>query len=243
MCLKDFTGRAATRVGYEDAGTEAKINWLANEEGSDVFVPISVDRKAANTYRGGCTDLCYPRTMTLTIAYYQLDMDTKRIIDAKLKFDDFDKDPSEVGYTLNVEYYPLDYWDLIIKFAFENTVFIALFVVIGCTSVLVAALYWLNVRITTQVGNMNRQRFTMFSPVYVVGNTLSSPPQLFGTFVGVVLNACARRVNQYSCYLCCVRQTHPGQCLTLVACMVYGTNERTHRKMREEISTQRQCQR
>lgn len=117
-----------------------------------MFVPISIDRKAANTYSGGCTDLCYPRTMTLTIAYYQLDMDTKRIIDAQLKFDDCDKDPSEAGYTLNVEYYPLDYWDLIIKFAFGRTVFIALFVVIGCTSVLVAALYWLNVRITTQVG-------------------------------------------------------------------------------------------
>lgn len=149
---KDFTGRAETRVGYEDAGTGAKISSLAGEEGSDVFVPISVDRKAANTFSGGCTDLCYPRTMTLTIAYYQLDTSTKRIIDAKLKFDDFDKDPSQVGYTLNVVYYPLDYWELIIKFAFENTVFIALFVVTGCTSVLVAALYWLNVRITTQVG-------------------------------------------------------------------------------------------
>lgn len=181
VCLKDFTGRAATRVGYEDAGTEAKINWLASEEGSDVFVPISIDRKAANTYSGGCTDLCYPRTMTLTIAYYQLDMDTKRIIDAKLRFDDFDKDPSEVGYTLSVEYYPLDYWDLIIKFAFENTVFIALFVVIGCTSVLVAALYWLNVRMTTQVGEMISQRFTMFSSVYVVGTSLLPPPPFFGT--------------------------------------------------------------
>lgn len=149
--LQDFTGRAATRVGFNDEGTGAKITSLAGKEGSDVFVPISVDRKAANTYSGGCTDLCYPRTMTLTIAYYQLDTSTKRIIDAKLKFDDFDKDPSEVDYTLNVVYYPLDYWDLIIKFAFENTVFIALFVVIGCTSVLVAALYWLNVRITTQV--------------------------------------------------------------------------------------------
>lgn len=151
VCLKDFTGRAATRVGYYDAGTGAKISLLGSEEGSDVFVPISVDRKAANTYSGGCTDLCYPRTMTLTIAYYQLDTSTKRIIDAKLKFDDFDKDPSEVEYTLKVVYYPLDYWELIIKFAFENTVFIALFVVIGCISVLVAALYWLNVRITTQV--------------------------------------------------------------------------------------------
>lgn len=125
---------------------------MADQEGSDVFVPISVDRKAANTYSGGCTDLCYPRTMTLAVAYYQLDASTKRIIHASLKFDDFDKDPSEVDYTLNVVYRPLDYWDLIIKFAFENTVFIALFVVIGCTSVLVAALYWLNVRITTQVG-------------------------------------------------------------------------------------------
>lgn len=150
--LQDFTGRTSTRVGYEDAGTGAKISSLASEEGSDVFVPITVDRKAANTYSGGCTVLCYPRTMTLTIAYYQLDTSTKRIIEAKLKFDDFDKDSSVADYTLDVVYYPLDYWDLIIKFAFERTVFIALFVVIGCMSVLVAALYWLNARITTQVG-------------------------------------------------------------------------------------------
>lgn len=149
--LKEFTGRAATRVGYDDKGTGAKISSLKDEQGSDVFVPISVDRKAANTYSGGCTDLCYPRTMTLTISYYQLDTNTKRIIDAKLKYDDFDKDPSISDYTLNFVYYPLDYWDLIIKFAFERTVFIALFIVIGCTSVLVAALYWVNVRLTTQV--------------------------------------------------------------------------------------------
>lgn len=149
--LKEFTGRAATRVGYDDKGTGAKITSLKDEQGSDVFVPISVDRKAANTYSGGCTDLCYPRTMTLTISYYQLDRNTKRIIDAKLKYDDFDKDPSFSDYTLNFIYYPLDYWDLIIKFAFERTVFIALFIVIGCTSVLVAALYWVNVRLTTQV--------------------------------------------------------------------------------------------
>ena len=62
--------------------------------------------------------------MTLTIAYYQLTSATKRIIDAELKFEDFDKDPSKAGYTLNVVYYPRDYWELIVKFAFDNTVFI-----------------------------------------------------------------------------------------------------------------------
>ncbi|CAN0474014.1 unnamed protein product, partial [Ectocarpus sp. 12 AP-2014] len=61
-----------------------------------------------------------------------------------------------------------------IKFAFENTVFIALFVVIGCTSVLVAALYWLNVRITTQLVNPSRLHFwSMFS--------LIAPPAFSGT--------------------------------------------------------------
>lgn len=118
-----------------------------------MFVPVSVDRKAANTFSGGCTDLCYPRTMTLTISYFQLDTQTKRIIDAKLIYEDFDKDPSISDYTLNIVYYPLDYWDLIIKFAFERAVFIALFMVIGFTSVLVAALYWVTVRLTTQVRN------------------------------------------------------------------------------------------
>ena len=116
-----------------------------------MFVPVYIDRSAANTFTGGCTDLCYPRKMTLTIAYYQLTRTTKRIIDAQLKFEDFDKDPFEAGYTLNTVYYALDYWGLIIKFAFDYTVFIVLFVVIGCTSVLVAALYWFNARITTQV--------------------------------------------------------------------------------------------
>lgn len=134
-----------------DAGTGAKISQLTSEEGPDVFIPVYNDRDAANSYGGGCTDLCFPRSMTLTIAHYQLTSTTKRIIDAELKFEDFDKDPSKVGYTLNVVYYPLDYWELIVKFAFDNTVFIALFVVIGCISVLIVGLYWLNVRITTQV--------------------------------------------------------------------------------------------
>lgn len=116
-----------------------------------MFIPVAIDRDAADTYVGGCTDLCYPRSITLDIGYYQLDTNTKRIIDASLEFDNFDKDPSAAEYTLKVEFYPLDYWDLIIKFAFERTVFIVLFVVVGCISVLVAALYWVNVRLTTQV--------------------------------------------------------------------------------------------
>ncbi|CAM9243358.1 unnamed protein product, partial [Choristocarpus tenellus] len=176
---QDFTGRAATRIGFEDAGTGAKINSLDATEGSDVFVPVSVNRGAANTFRGGCTDLCYPRTIMLNIAYYQLNTNTKRIVAASLVFDDFDKDPAVTDYTIDISYYPLDYWELIIKFAFGRPVFLALFVVIGCISVLVTALFWLNMRITTQLVRPPRFRFwSMFS--------LIAPPAFTGTLLGLI---------------------------------------------------------
>ncbi|CAM9095227.1 unnamed protein product [Chrysoparadoxa australica] len=158
-----------------DGGTGRFMDTL----GSDEFIKVLVNRTAANKIEGGCTSQCFPRVMSLDIAYYQLDGNEKKIVDATLSFESFDKDTATHGYTLKFSYSPLHYWGLIKKFAFERRIFQLLFVAIGCIAVGVAAAFWLVVRLTTQLANPPRMRFwSMYS--------LIAPPAFSGTLLGLV---------------------------------------------------------
>ncbi|KAG2533021.1 hypothetical protein JM16_000205 [Phytophthora kernoviae] len=99
--------------------------------GSDYFIPVTVDNSAAQNIEGDCSTMCFPRSVTLNVAYYQLDRHVKRIIMATLVFDNYDRDASNTAYTFSVNLQPLNYFGLIIQFAFEKQVFVGLFFVLG----------------------------------------------------------------------------------------------------------------
>jgi hypothetical protein len=113
------------------------------EEGIDVFIHVYADRQAAASMRGQCTLLCFPRSVTLEVTYYQITKEVKRILAATLIYDEFDRDTSDRAYTLTIDYYPLNYLDLVIAFAFPTGFFIILFLVIGVLTVFVFFSFWL----------------------------------------------------------------------------------------------------
>jgi hypothetical protein len=153
---------------------------IEEELTADVFVPVTVDRDAADDYMGGCTRMCFPRSVSLELSYYQYNTHKKRLLTADLIFEDFDEDTSASDYELSVAFMALDWIDLIIAFAFEREVFLILFVVIGLMTVSVAILFWIVNRLTTSLQTPPRFRFFSFlgliAPPPMVGVTLACVP-------------------------------------------------------------------
>jgi hypothetical protein len=173
----DLTGRPdGAKISADDVGSGDAIS---NIVVTDIFKSVTVDREAANEYPGGCTLNCYPREMTLDIGYYQFDMMVKRLIYINLVFEAFDYDSDFTEYTVEVDYYPLGYFDLLVNFAFEAEIFVILFMFVGGVTVVLAFIYWIVVRIFTSLQNPPELRiFNMFS--------LVAPPPTAGIVLALI---------------------------------------------------------
>jgi hypothetical protein len=186
---EQYTGRSNTRIGKDDGGG---IRWLSTVVSPDVFIPVEVDREAGLNIEGGCGQRCFPRRVSLEIGYYQVSSHEKRLIEASVTFDDFDKNVNRTDYKLDVVYRPLDYQELIVKFAYPQEIFVVMFLLLGIFTVVLVALYWLVVRLTTQVENPPDVKFFSMARLIVpdaVGGFLLGgfPVLLTSLVVGLVL--------------------------------------------------------
>ncbi|KAE8913897.1 hypothetical protein PF004_g11009 [Phytophthora fragariae] len=153
---------------------------ILDQLGFDYFIPVTVDNSAAALLEGDCSTLCFPRSVTLDIAYYQLDDHVKRIIMATLVYDHYDRDSTNTAYTFSVNLHPLNYFGLVIQFAFEKQVFVGLFFVLGSMMTVGALIFWIVVRITSILQSPPRFRFwavfALISPPPCVGVAMASLP-------------------------------------------------------------------
>lgn len=174
-----YTGRKETIPGKGDNGGQNFIKMINN---FDSFIPVKVDRKAADGIVDGCSSSCMPRKLTFEISYYQLDKSTKRIVESSIRFDEFDKNVTRHDYELSFKFYPLDYQQLIVKFAYSRGIFLFIFGLIGCFTVLLSILYWIVVRVTTQIETPpSVHLFKMFQLIF--------PPAILGfTYGEQILN-------------------------------------------------------
>lgn len=176
----------ATMANYFRGG--AYYDELYDALGSDYFIPVTVDNAAVSALAGDCTSLCFPRSVTLDISYYQLDAHVKRIIKAQLVLAAYDRNADATGYTFSVNLHPLDYYQLVIQFAFERQVYIVLFFVLGGVMTVAAFVFWAVVRVTTFLESPPRFRF------YAVFALIAPPPSL-----GVAL-ACVPILTVVACF-------------------------------------------
>ncbi|RLN47833.1 hypothetical protein BBJ28_00001738 [Nothophytophthora sp. Chile5] len=153
---------------------------LLDSAGSDYFIPVTVDNSAAQELEGDCSTLCFPRSVTLDVAYYQLDKHVKRIIMATLVYSDYDRDATNAAYTFSVNLHPLSYFNLVIQFAFEKQVFVGLFFVLGGFMTTGALVFWIVVRVTSFLQSPPRFRFwtvfALIAPPPSVGVALAALP-------------------------------------------------------------------
>jgi hypothetical protein len=74
---------------------------------------------------------------------------SKQIVQVQILYDNFDKDASNDRYKLQIKFYPLNYKELLVKFAFGHGLFLPLFTQIGVGTVVAAFVYWIIVSLTT----------------------------------------------------------------------------------------------
>ena len=172
-----YTGRHSSTIGADDGGGQRFIDSIDTLQ---TFVPAKVDRSPALTVAGGCdVGACFPRKVTIDISYHQVDVHSKRIVQVNVLYDKFDKDASNDRYELHVKFYALNYQELVIKFAFSHELFLLLFTQIGVGTVVAAFIYWIVVRMTTNLESPPKLRLSGFL-------WLTFPPALGGFLLGLI---------------------------------------------------------
>lgn len=157
-----YTGRDSAITGGDDGGGQRYINEIETLP-VQTFVPAIVDRSLSLYVEDGCVvGACFPRKVTLDISYYQLNEHSKRIVQVQMLYDDFDKDASNERYELQIKFHPLNYEELLIKFAFGHGLFLLLFTQIGLGTVVAAFAYWIIVRLTTNLERPPQLRIISF---------------------------------------------------------------------------------
>ena len=164
-----YTGREAAIMGTNDGGGQKYTDTITTLE---TFVPAKVSRSPAFNVVGDCAASCFPRRVTVDISYYQMDSNSKRIVQVNVIYDKFDKDMTNDKYELKFKFYPLNYQELVTKFAFTRGLFMMLFSYIGVGTVAVALIYWALLRLTTSLENPPHLR--------ILGYLWLTFPQAFG---------------------------------------------------------------
>jgi len=171
-----YTGRDAATVGVHDGGGQRFLDTIKTLE---TFIPAKVSRSPAFNMVGDCKAACFPRRVTLDISYYQIDVHSKRVVQVNVRYDKFDKDTTNDEYELQFKFYPLNYQELVTKFAFTRGLFLMLFSYIGVGTVIVALIYWAVLRLTTSLESPPHLR--IFGYLW-----LTFPPALGGLLLGLI---------------------------------------------------------
>jgi len=166
-------------------GVDTMERMMTVDYSEDYMIPVVVDRLAADDpvktpFLCMAGDLCFPRSVTFEVMYYQETEKIKRIISATLVYEDFDKDITRTDYSLNVVLQPLNWIELLIKFAFDTDIYLYMFVMIGTLTVLITVILWAIARLVTRLANPPPFRFFQYmrlvAPPAISGFWLASAP-------------------------------------------------------------------
>jgi MFS family permease len=148
--------------------------------GADILLSVagdSDDGKGDLDY--DCTRLCFPRSVTFEVRYWQQTPFRKKLIAATVVLDSYDKDMSNDEYEFGLDFQPSAWIDLMIAFAFDEITFSVVFLLLSLLSMIIAILFYVVVRGTTRLEVPPRFRFTSMMSIIV-------PPALIGVAVAVM---------------------------------------------------------
>ena len=96
--------------------------------GEDAFIGVGVNGESRAELTMECAKACFPRSVSLSITYWQFSNYEKSLLSAELDLDEWDKDFERRDYEFSFSMVPLSYIGLIIAFAFSIDIFIVLFI-------------------------------------------------------------------------------------------------------------------
>lgn len=160
---------------YMQGGTYMDV---LNSEDPDHMLAVSIsEREVDGDF--SCNTLCFPRTVTFRIEYYQITQRLKRLINAGISLADFDRDATQTYYDLYFEMEPLGWLQLVINFAFDMEVFFLLYCLIGSITVTATFVHWGLQRLLTTLKNPPKFRYAAYLKLTV-------PPIVGGTLLGLI---------------------------------------------------------
>jgi len=168
-----YTGRQGVGVSQNDKGGGAYYQALAAIS-TDNFINVVVTQ---NSFPG-CAVGCFPRNVLLDIGYFQETPYAKRIIYANFIGSSYDTDTTNTEYSLQLEYYALDFYNLVLHFAFPITIFILMFMVLGLLTVVLGFTGWAICRVCTTLQNPPQLKLLSMLGLVV-------PPAVVGVYLGV----------------------------------------------------------
>ena len=170
-----------TALSYSDWSKGAGLLKQLARMDEDAMINAIVDRDAAADHSPECEEGpgCFPRSIAITFEYYQQSRRVKRLVQITFEYDDFDQDTSRTDYEVTVLLKPLGYRELIVTFAFEEIVFLMLFVAIGAVTLIATVILYVIVRLLHRLKRAPEFRFMKFLKATV-------PPILVGCFMGLL---------------------------------------------------------
>ena len=173
-----YTGRPdSTRISQQDAGGGNAVT-LYQADSGDNFIPVYVDHSIGDEINN-CATQCFAREYTLYIKYYQVDNFTKKIVKASIVGDKYDFIQKNTKYKLQINYFALGFYDLILSFAYTPLIFMVIFVFLGIVTVIMAVSGWAISRMTTML--QNPPGVKLFPMIVLI-----VPPAVTGVYMAVV---------------------------------------------------------
>ena len=138
--------------------TNTKANEIVDDFKSyqKQFIPVSFI-----PYRKGVTNLnCFPQDIVIDIQYYQYDLNNKKIVDFVVQMYNYTQCVNSLAegtqnispyYNVKINYYPLDYFELLNYFQFSYLSYFLLIFAIGWIIVFIILLFWIISNIVTKI--------------------------------------------------------------------------------------------
>ena len=140
--------------GDDPDAMEEGLKFFVTRQFTSEMVPVTI-RDSIVQVDEKTRAIGVPRSVTMTIQYYQRSKARKRIILASLTFDDYS--PKEQNgqivrdYSLIVEYRALDYMNLLNGFSLDPPIYVVLFLVTGIGCMTFYVVFWAFQRIFTRL--------------------------------------------------------------------------------------------
>jgi hypothetical protein len=195
VSFRQFQSYYDTLTAYltEPAGTAGIFEDIISI-GPDALLEVYVNRDAALVeMRGGCTVQCFPRMVQMDILYYQVSKTRKKILLIEFIYSEFDRDKSNGFYNFEITYTPLDWLNLIWKFAYPTELYLTFFIVVGIVLNIAIGVFWYANRVLGQIKNGNLPTFdwlqsiALLIPNISAGFTIAMVPLFFILFFIYVL--------------------------------------------------------
>jgi hypothetical protein len=201
MGPEDFEAVADDEETEEDDETE---RWGATKTiksflGSDEYLAVEV----IDDFGSSKSPPMVPRTVRLYVGYYQKSLEEKRLIEVTVGYDDkcttteasrqladaakqdvYPCEKEKYDYTLELEYYPMNWFELLNAFAFDVPVYIAFFFLVGLATIGECLVMWVVMRLITRLKHPPPLRFKALLKITVIapahGVFLATIPMIFG---------------------------------------------------------------